>query len=298
MRIHPSAIIHVLLIVLALSFACGAEPVTAPTSVTINAKDGAELVWVPAGSFAMGTSVEEVKAFIAARNDWSADWFADEQPKHQVELSGYWIYKYPVTVAQYRRFCQETKREIPELPEWITDDRPIVNVTWFDAADYAKWAGARLPTEAEWERAARGTDNRAYPWGNAWDVEKCNNYSDTNAKGGGFQGKQTSPVGAYPACASPYGVQDMAGNVWEWCADWYAPDAYAKSAAKDPKGPATGTLRVLRGGAWGSSSISVRTACRHADSPDATYHDDGGFRCVGGVPKTTAVGTPAAGVQP
>ncbi|HEY3418841.1 MAG TPA: formylglycine-generating enzyme family protein, partial [Armatimonadota bacterium] len=183
--------------------------------ITRNPKDGAEMVWIPGGEFQMGNGDKDIAAMVTARPDWKTDWFADERPRHTVMVPGYWMYKYPVTVAQYRRFCDATEREMPELPTWAKDDFPMVNVTWFDAAAYAKWAGVRLPSEAEWEKAARGIDARMFPWGNVWNVEYCNNYSDTNPRGGGYQGKMASPVGAYSRCASPFGVQDMAGNVWE-----------------------------------------------------------------------------------
>jgi formylglycine-generating enzyme required for sulfatase activity len=248
--------------------------------VRINAKDGAAMLWVPAGEFLMGTSEAEVAAMLKGKSAWKAEWFTNEKPQRLVTLDGYWIYKYEVTVAQYKTFCTATKRKMPEQPVWSTEKHPVVNVTWFDAEDYADWAGVRLPTEAEWEKAARGTDGRRYPWGNTWEEERCNNYSDRQDAGGGYQRHRAAPVGSYPTGASPYGVLDLAGNVWEWVADWFASDYYATAPSGNPQGPEKGELRVLRGGSWGSSSATARTTARLADAPDLTYHDDGGFRCA------------------
>jgi len=252
----------------------------AQEAAKVNPKDGAEMVWAPAGEFLMGSTDADIADVVQRRDKLRPELFDDEKPQHKVYLDGYWIYKYAVTVAQYRKFCAETDRKMPEQPDWSSDRHPVVNVTWYDAASYAMWAGAQLPTEAQWEKAARGEDGRRYPWGNEWDVEKCNNWSDTSAAGKGLNGKCATPGGSYPQCVSPYGVHDMSGNVWEWCQDIYDKNYYASSPAKNPAGPVKGDFRVLRGGAWGSTSITVRSACRLADSPDATYHDDGGFRCV------------------
>jgi len=245
-----------------------------------NLKDGAEMVWVPAGDFLMGSVDADIEELIRRRPKLRASLFDDEKPQHKVYLDGYWIYKYTVTAGQYRKYCAETGRKMPEQPDWSTVDHPVVNVTWYDASAYAQWAGAQLPTEAQWEKAARGTDGRRYPWGDLWNEEMCNNFSDTNAIGKGYHGLCATPGGSYPACVSPYGAQDMAGNVWEWCQDIYDKNYYANSPATNPTGPEKGEFRVLRGGAWGSSSITVRSACRLRESPDNTLHDDGGFRCV------------------
>jgi formylglycine-generating enzyme required for sulfatase activity len=193
----------------------------------------------------------------------------DEKPAHQVKLDGYWIYKNEVTVGQYKQFCAATGRTMPNLDsDFSGDDHPVVNVTWFDAVAYCRWAGVRLPTEAQWEKAARGTDGRIYPWGNVWDKDKAN-----------ADGDQTTPVGSFPKGASPYGCLDMAGNVWEWCQDWYGSDYYASSPASNPTGPASGDKRVLRGGSWISTSYFCRCAGRDGNDPSSTYHGYG-FRCV------------------
>jgi formylglycine-generating enzyme required for sulfatase activity len=218
------------------------------------------MVLIPAGEFLMGSK------------DGEAD--DDERPQHKVYLTGYWIYRTEVTVAQYRKFCQATGRQMPPEPEsgW-QNTHPIVNVTWEDAAAYAQWAGAALPTEAQWEKAARGTDGQVYPWGNDWDGDKCQN-SVGNKNAG-----NTAPVGSFPAGASPYGALDMAGNVWEWCADWYDAGYYKNAPTRNPTAPATGTWRVLRGGSWYCAYlVGFRAAFRSGSRP--TFRHRLGFRCV------------------
>lgn len=264
----------------ALLRAMAADPPLKAGDTKVNPTDGAVMVWVPAGDFQMGSSAEDIAALCKRRDNEKPEWFTDEKPKHKVWLDGYWVYKYEVTVAQYRAFCTKTERKMPEQPKWSKDNIPVVNVSWDDATAYTEWAGARLPTEAEWEKAARGPDGRIFPWGNTWDQAKCNNSGIKNTTGDSTQIYRATAGGSYPGSVSPYGVQDMAGNVWEWCADHYAADYYAQSPEKNPTGPEIGEFRVLRGGSWGSSSVSIRCAGRNADSPDATYHDDGGFRCV------------------
>ena len=255
-----------------------------------NRKDGADMVWVPAGEFLMGTSDAQLAKILQdpKHPDYQAEWFKDEMPQHKVRLDGFWVYKYEVTVGQYRKFCRDTDRKLPEQPKWSADNYPVVNVSWLEASAYAEWAGGRLPTEAEWEKAARGDDGRRFPWGDAWSPSLCRNYSaqnagkkdakDKNAKDA--TEKKAAPVGSYPKGASPYGAEDMAGNVWEWCQDWYAPDYYKQAQTENPTGPDEGELRVMRGGSWGSSSKTCSTTGRNAEEPDLTYHDDGGFRCV------------------
>jgi len=246
----------------------------------VNPVDGAELVWIPAGPFRMGTSDEEIATMLKERKDYKASMFTDERPQHEVTLDGYWVYTCEVTVTQYRVFCKATKRAMPDLPAWSTDAHPIVGVTWDDAVAYARWANADLPTEAQWEKAARGTECRIFPWGNTWDVTRCNNFSNTSPLAKNAKSKQTAPVGSFLTGDSPYGVHDMAGNVWEWCRDWYAEDYYTQAAKANPLGPEHGEQRVMRGGSWGSTSRTSRTTARLAQSPEDAMHDCGGFRCV------------------
>jgi formylglycine-generating enzyme required for sulfatase activity len=252
---------------------------------SINPKDGAAMVWVPAGTFRMGSGLREDLRAAAGRRDWremrDVVWSrlrgeedSDEVPSRAVYLDGYWLYKHEVTGAQYRQFCASTGRHMPEEPPWgWQDNHPIVNVDWHDAAAYAAWAGASLPTEAQWEKAARGTDGRIYPWGNVWDGARCCNSVDGSAASSSF-------VGSFPAGASPYGAQDMAGNVWEWCADWYDGEYYRHAPRRNPTGLVTGTARVLRGGSWINNNPDyVRTAFRGGGFPGGG-RSFRGFRCV------------------
>jgi len=214
----------------------------------------------------------------------------------EVTLTGYWIYQYEVTVAQYRAFCTATGRTLPSFPSgyswagktgWANpalQQHPIVNVTWYDAKLYADWAGVSLPTEAQWEYAARGPAGRNYPWGgtatagdpyNGWDQTKCANCYNSYD-----QGISTWSVGSFPTDMSWCGAYDLAGNVWEWCADWYGP--YSSTPVSNPTGPATGPARVLRGGSWhvgGEDTSRGAYRCTCSDYPD-NYWYDGGFRCV------------------
>lgn len=271
------------------------KPAAKPTSSTTAGFPTPTLILVPAGKFLMGTSEDDIKQLCEVTT-WAKGWrengyFKNEQPQHAVELDEYRIGKHPVTNAEYELFVKETQRRPPD--HWpggsLPTDRathPVVQVSWDDAAAYCEWltprmrqAGGlaareaiRLPTEAEWEKAARGTDGRWYPWGNAWDAAKC------NSSEGGANGP--TPVGRYsPAGDSPYGVADMAGNVWEWCADFFGATYYANSPAKNPRGPAKGDGRVLRGGSFGRVRGCVRCAYRFRHFPHyrLTYV---GFRVV------------------
>ncbi len=159
--------------------------------------------------------------------------------------------------------------------EWVMprghEGHPVVNVSWHDAMAYARWAGKRLPTEAEWERSARGDDGRFWPWGSSFDEQRAN--VSTSGPGG------TTPVIRYREGASPYGCLDLAGNVWEWCSDWFDRATYARSPEQDPAGPEWGSGRVVRGGCWASGALTVRTT--HRSSNPAAYWDDRlGFRCA------------------
>ena len=280
MRLLASGLLMLFLIIALFCWHPWQPPIHVVTS--INPKDGASMVWVPAGNFRMGDVISGEDIRTAFRDGgWQRGFnmlmksmqgkpYTSNAPPHTVYLDGYWIYTYEVTVAQYRRFCVATKRAMPPAPGWgWQDTHPMVNVTWDDAIAYASWAGAALPSEAQWEKAARGTDGRVYPWGNRWDASKCCNNSNSSGS--------TSPVGSRPAGASPYGCQDMVGNVMEWCADWYAP--YPSTLMRNPTGPPAGRWRVLRGGSWYYGSFDFdRGAVRGYYGP--VYWYDVGFRCA------------------
>jgi len=213
----------------------------------IEIKDIAEWIEIPAGWFKMGDNFNEGSS--------------DERPVHSVYLDKYDISKYEVTFDQYDVFCDDTGRSKPSDSGWGRGDRPVINVTWDDAKDFCDWLSQKtgedihLPTEAQWEKAARGTDQRRYPWGNG--APNCNKANYYGCKG------KTMPVGSYPAGKSPYGVHDMAGNVWEWCQDWYDYGYYSRSPSHNPQGPSSGSGRARRGGSWSSNSYSIRSANRY-----------------------------------
>ncbi len=264
------------------------SPQGGPVQVTerINPKDGAVMVYIPEGEFIMGTSDAQINTLSKQFPDWKYSWFNDEKPQHRVYLDSYWIYKHEVTVVQYRKFCQETGHKMPDAPlwRWLKDDLPIVDVTWYDAAVYSQWAGVELPTEAQWEKAARGTDDRIWPWGNQWDSSKCNT---------GLSVREITPVGSYPSGASPYGLMDMAGNVWELCMDEYDSSFYAKSPKNNPVAGGiisfvnnnfTNVIKyrhVLRGGWQVFGSAYGRVAGRYNCGPPTNSYGDVGFRCAG-----------------
>jgi formylglycine-generating enzyme required for sulfatase activity len=253
-------------------------------------RDGMVMVYVPAGEFLMGSS-ENVGS-------------ADEHPQHVVFLDAFWMDQTEVTNHQYQHCVAAGHCAEPGFRE---DDRfqapnqPVIGVRWEHAVAYCEWAGARLPTEAQWEKAARGTDGRAYPWGNTFDASRLN-FCDRNClykeehdkyilkldeEDDGYA--QTAPVGSFPAGASPYGALDMAGNVDEWVADWYAKDYYSRSPGHNPQGPDPADSRVLRGGAWYNSGIDeTRSANRNGHTNEVwRYSYDIGFRCCVPVPSSS-----------
>ena len=224
----------------------------------------------------MGMDAEQSAAFCeASQTDCSVDEFADEEPVHPVELEAFWIYQTEVTTSQYRACVEAGACMPPALLEFyhdpLFDDHPVVYVDWYSAEAYCAYAGGRLPTEAEWEKAARGTDGRIFPWGDSVECGKANLKGCTQGL--------TAPAGVFLEGASPYGVLDMAGNVGEWVADWYAPEYYQVSPSVNPTGPEEGEMRVARGGSWKNPLLGVRSTNRTANYPEV-YSTGIGFRCV------------------
>ena len=221
------------------------------------------MVAVPAGNFMMGSSMGD----------------ADEQPEHQVYVEAFFMDKYQVSVGQYARFLDATSQEAP--PDWTImnrsqhQKRPIVNVDWADAYAYCSWAGKRLPTEAEREKSAGGTDGRTYPWGNEHPTKFFANVSQEHWN----NHNALTPVGVFEDGKSPYGIYDMAGNVWEWVSDWYDPDYYKTGPPRNPAGPPKGESKVIRGGSWGSGPDALRVSNREIHLP--SFRGLGtGFRCA------------------
>ena len=233
-------------------------------SVIINDADGAEMVLIPAGQFLMGSPEGE-------GDDW-------EHPQHTVFVDTFYMDKYEVTNAQYKQFVDATGHKVPRYwgdEKYNQPDHPVVGISWYDAKAYCQWAGKRLSTEAEWEKAARGgLVGKKYPWGD--DI--THDYANYEGTGGKDIWSETSPVGSF--APNGYGLCDMAGNVWEWCADWFSPNYYASSPMQEPTGPSSGSAPVLRGGGWNSGHPGLlRVAFRAGDgSPTGTF-EGGGFRC-------------------
>ncbi len=235
-------------------------------------------VLIPAGDFLMGTTQDKAA-----------------MPPHGVELRSFWIDRTEVTNAQYAQCVLQSVCQAPvrsnsySRPTYFGNpqyaDYPVIYVNWDDADTFCRWAGGRLPTEAEWERAARGTDLRLYPWGDQMPDPSLSNYD--------FSVGDTSRVGAYPFGASPSDVLDMAGNVAEWVADWFDSSYYSQSPLSDPMGPLATGARVVRGGSWLDDPNMVRSDLRLGYPPDSAYIDLG-FRCA---ESTLALPGFAAGAQ-
>jgi eukaryotic-like serine/threonine-protein kinase len=269
-------------------------------STQTSEKDGMILVVVPAGDFQMGSDTED----------------SNEKPLHTVYLDAFWIDKTDVTNAQFAQFVNDSgyktdaekggssivfninseKLEVVKGADWKhpqgtvdslkgLEKYPVTQMSWNDAAAYCKWAERRLPTEAEWEKAARGTDGRSYPWGNQPPAGNLLNFADKNLPANQSDNsiddgyRFSSPVGNYPDGASPYGVLDMAGNVWNWVADWYDGGYYQGSPEQNPQGPSSGTTRVLRGGGWGDNANNTHSDNRVSSKPNSRGPSLG-FRCA------------------
>jgi formylglycine-generating enzyme required for sulfatase activity len=262
-----------------------------------------DMAFIPPGEFTMGTPE-------------GRDGFPDEHPERRVYLSGYLIDRFEVTNQAYAVFVQATGHRAPENSNraatlWVNnqpvpgiEQHPVINVSWDDAAAYCRWVGNRLPTEAEWEKAARGTDGRRYPWGNEWDFTRANSASywaqrtieftsgaDWDAfwikgdgariaKEKGIQGEVlTMPVDSFPHSVSPYGLFGMAGNAAEWVQDWYDPNYYPQALLSDPSGPNRGAIKAMRGGSWLKPARSLRTSDRDWGTMDSRPSGTG-FRCA------------------
>ncbi len=237
----------------------------------------AEKLLIPAGPFVMG--VDHPRA-------------TDEKPRRQIYLSAFFIDRYEVSNTRFDDFVMATGYRTAAESENATESKdgifwrqplgpgsttnpadPVVYVSWQDADAYCAWRNARLPTEAEWEKSARGSDGRLWPWGNDFLAGRSNFWGAED----GFAG--VAPIGSFPLGASPYGALDLAGNVWEWCADWYEAGYYATAPAKDPQGPLTGRFKVLRGGSWINHRSTLRSINRFEVLPveRSPYI---GFRCA------------------
>jgi formylglycine-generating enzyme required for sulfatase activity len=262
-----------------------------------------DMVLIPAGEFMMGTPAD-------------SDGLPDEQPLRLVYLSAFWIDRHETTNALYEQYVRTTGYQAPanaspastlwedNVPLPGIEQHPVVNVSWLDAVAFCRWAGKRLPTEAEWEKAARGPDARTYPWGNEWDFNKANsasfwvkrtvdfaNSTEWDAfwikgagaaisKEKGVKGEiLTLPVGSFASGASPYGALDMAGNAAEWVQDWYNPNYYRMASMSDPQGPERGAIKAMRGGSWLKPAISLRTTDRDWGTMDSRPSGTG-FRCA------------------
>jgi serine/threonine-protein kinase len=275
----------------------------------VKGDDGAKMVLVPTGEFWMGSDQTELDRFVDACKRAGTtmpickQWSQIEAPRHRVYLDAFHVDQHEVTNAQFERFVRATSHQTTAEQEgtglvhhvkdgaWQTEElsgvawrtptgprtsashnHPVVQVSWSDADAYCRWAGKRLPTEAEWEKAARGTDGRRYPWGETWSASRAN---------GGRNVGATRPVGSYASGMSPYEAHDMAGNVLEWVADWWNESYYQRSPERNPRGPDSGQYRILRGGSWLDLSYFLRPAYRHVFLPG--YRSDGiGFRCARG----------------
>ena len=277
--------------------------ILSPHQFTTGTDLHSEMMFVPGGEFLMGSPDDGVS-------------FDDERPQRKVYVSAFLIDRHEITNARYKQFVDATGFQTPSHPTskltlWDhgvpipgSEQHPVVNVSWDEAVAYCRWQGKRLPTEAEWEKAARGADGRRYPWGSDWDIAKANSASYWAGRTIEFQNGEewkafwvsgegarlshqrglngevlTVPVGTFPEGASPYGVLDMAGNASEWVQDWYEPYSYLNAPLSDPQGPNGQLLKVVRGGSWLKPGRNIRASDRDYAFP-ADRASGIGFRCA------------------
>lgn len=272
------------------------KPISIPewNDVQVRSADGMEMVFVPAGEFEMGSNLDD-----------------RAKPVHKVTLDTFWIDQTEVTNAMFTKFLNEMGNQAEEGVSWLEpgeghrgivyghiqendsefwpragyEDHPVVEVSWYGAAAYCSWAGGRLPTEAEWEYAARGPESLQYPWGNTFDGTRAN-YCDVNCnydwrdRTANDGSTRWTSVGSYPEGASWCGALDMAGNVWEWVNDWWSDKYYSNSPTNNPDGPDTGTLRIARGGSWFDEGWRMNSSFRKGLKSSSARMHWVGFRCV------------------
>lgn len=277
---NPSSrqLLPALLLITALAACSQKEPATAPVA---DPNTPAEMVLVPAGEFIMGSDDIDTSGK-SEEFGFNEPWFLPEHPQRKLNLNAYYFDLYEVSNGKYKAYLMGTGRvvrnELVKLLDPLqlrVNEHPVRHVTWYDADHYCRSVGKRLPTEAEWEKAARGISGHSFPWGNEWHPEFAN---------AGGQTAQVAPVGSFPLGRSPYGVFDMAGNVMEWVNDWY--DAYPGADYQSPKYGQQN--KVARGGSWGGIGHYViphyfRGAYRYDFPPDGKYNDIG-FRCAQDAP--------------
>ncbi len=223
---------------------------------------------------------------------------SNERPVHRVFVKPFYLDIKEVTVFEFRQFCNATRRKMPKQPEWSSNNHPVVNVTWYQAKAYAKWAGKRLPTEAEWEFAARGGENSGLRYSYQESNFYGNHYGNVadesirrlkgrfpSVEGYDDGYEYTAPVGSF--ISNTFGVFDMDGNVLEWCSDWYSKSYYKQSPAENPKGPAQGRYKVIRGGSWNRSGKYLRVTYRTFYHPKVQFNFVG-FRCAKDAPEPPA----------